>query len=271
MDLFSFIHTFPISDYVIAILLGLAFGSFATALIHRIPLGQSWVFETAKEGGEHRSACPYCGHRLGLKDLIPILSWVMQKGQCRYCGHKIAPLYPLTELATVLGALGIVAVCGLTAQSAVILLALPFLIALIVIDLKEMILPNQLVLITLILGAVYHAIPGITMSDSDLEHMVLLHGGGAVLFFAVSWLLGLIMSKVLKREALGFGDVKFMAVAGLWLGAPLLGSFFIVSGVMGIVLALIWQKITQEPRFPFGPALIFAFYVLILLKTSQIL
>jgi len=67
---------------------------------------------------------------------------------------------------------------------------------------------------------------------------------------------------------LGLGDVKFFAVAGLWLGWEALPDFCVVSGLTGLVLGIIWKKITGQPSFPFGPALIFSFYLLFLMGGS---
>lgn len=80
--------------------LGACIGSFATALMHRIPRKLNWATD--------RSRCPCCNHVLGAQDLVPVFSWVFLKGKCRYCHVRISPRYPLTE--TVFGI--IFAVCG---------------------------------------------------------------------------------------------------------------------------------------------------------------
>src|SRR5436309_1353258 len=71
-------------------ILGLVMGSAVTALAYRIPRGRSWV--------RGRSACPACGAVLQVRDLIPLLSFVLARGRCRHCGGRIAWRYPLTEL-----------------------------------------------------------------------------------------------------------------------------------------------------------------------------
>src|SRR5215471_3032413 len=70
---------------------GLVFGSAVTAIAYRVPRDLSWV--------RGRSACPSCGHVLGARDLVPVLSWVSTHGRCRYCHARIGWRYPLTELA----------------------------------------------------------------------------------------------------------------------------------------------------------------------------
>ena len=86
---------------------------------------------------------------------------------------------------------------------------------------------------------------------------------GAVVFGLFAWLLGVAVSKVLKKDALGFGDVKFFMVAGLWLGVLNLANFAILSGFLGVLFGLIWQKSGKGEIFPFGPALIVALFVLL--------
>lgn len=75
---------------------GLSMGSFASAIAHRLPSGESWI---RQDGGKPaRSRCPACSTRLGLSDLIPVVSWVFLRGKCRHCGVPISPLYPALEL-----------------------------------------------------------------------------------------------------------------------------------------------------------------------------
>ena len=75
----------------VAVILGAVFGSFLNCAAWRIAHGESFL--------RGHSRCPSCGHELGARDLVPVLSWVFQRGRCRYCGVKISVRYPLTELA----------------------------------------------------------------------------------------------------------------------------------------------------------------------------
>lgn len=71
--------------------LGVCFGSFVTALLYRLPRRLNWTSD--------RSRCTSCHHALGVKDLVPVLSWLMAGGKCRYCKAKISARYPLIEIA----------------------------------------------------------------------------------------------------------------------------------------------------------------------------
>lgn len=243
-----------IMEICVVILIGLIGGSFSSALIHRVPLKLNWVSE--------RSACPHCGHDLGVFDLVPVLSWVVSGGKCRYCRAEIPVRYPLLECFSALICLGIYAVFGFSIESFICMAAVPFLISLFMIDLEHFILPNQLVLAVFILGAVrlgYATFLGV----SAIPYIT-----GATCFALLSWLIGFCMEKILKKEALGFGDVKFFCVAGLWLGIEALPYFLMSAGVLGVIVALVWQKIKKTALFPFGPALIASFYILLLYQGS---
>lgn len=107
--------------------------------------------------------------------------------------------------------------------------------------------------------------------DGGYSAQIIEYIGGGALYAAFVFLLGAIMEKTLGRRALGMGDVKFFGVAGLWLGLSNLAIFCIFSGVFGVILGLFWKKMTKEDRFPFGPALILSFFVLLLLGSSHLL
>lgn len=235
------------------IMLGLLYGSFATALIWRVPLGVSWVFNG--RGKAARSACPQCDHVLGLRDLIPIFSWVFMGGRCRHCRAPIGLIYPLVELTSVLLCLCVYAVWGIGVVGMVVMATVPFLLAMFVIDWRHFILPNQLNVILCVLGVVYQFLMG-----------GFLGAAGAVVAGAgwgfVAFLFGRLMTHFLKKDALGLGDVKFLAVCGVWLPLSAAPGFLMVAGVVGVLAGLAWRAAGRGDVFPFGPALIVAFAVM---------
>lgn len=241
-----------IAGWFLAIFTGLVLGSFASAMSHRIPDGRSWV--------RARSACPRCGHVLGVGDLVPVFSWLFLRGRCRYCRASIGVRYPLIELSSALLCLGIFLMHGWGVQAGLMMLAVPFLLAMLVIDLDHMILPDQLNLILAVLGV------GYVLSGADDAVMALAGAAmGAGLYAGLLYLAGVVVGKIRRRDAVGMGDVKFLAVAGLWLGVWALPFFLILSGLFGVVFGLLWRRMGkgggQGDVFPFGPALIMAFFV----------
>lgn len=256
-------------DLLLVCGLGLVMGSFATALAWREPLGKSWG--VARQPGEGRlfarSACPHCGAVLGVRDLVPVFSWLFLKGRCRRCGASIGAWYPALELLVLAAALGCYAVMGLTFASLAVICALPFLAALAVVDIRYMILPDRLVAALAVIGGAYLLAEGaVSGFGGGFMFEAAFRLAGAAVFGGLAWGLRAAAGFVLKKEAMGFGDVKLFAVSGLWLGLPLMPVFLIGAGAAGVL----WggaQKIFFKNRFfPFGPAIILSLYICILLK-----
>ncbi len=257
----------PFLINLILIVTGLTLGSFATALVHRVPIRKSIGL---KDLGA-RSACPHCNHVLRAMDLVPVLSWVSTGGMCRYCRKPINISYPLMELGVLLACLVPYWVKGFTPDTFFIITAVPFLAALLVIDLRHMILPNNLLLALAALGlgrTLYHAMLGDAPTTTEVIEFVT----SIAIFAGFSWILGFVMEKILKKQALGMGDVKFFALSGLWLGLAQLGWYCTLSGFLGVLFAAIFRgntyKNANSGAFPFGPALIAALYILLLTDGS---
>lgn len=253
-----------LSGLFVTIPLGLCLGSFATAMISRIPEGKSWVASSSKV---ERSACLHCGQTLSALDLVPLFSWLFLRGKCRHCGHAIGWRYPVIECATMLLCLAVYGAWGFSAAGIVLMLAAPFVMAMLVIDLEHLILPDQLQVIMAALGAIFILFQDET--SFSLGNTLEMYGyafGAAALYFLLAY--GLAKGGVffLKREALGMGDVKFFAVAGLWLGFTALPAFLLLAGAGGVLLGLIWQFVVKQKLFPFGPALLLAFLLLLLTR-----
>ncbi len=238
--------------WVVTTFLGLIFGSFASAMTYRIPRNVSWV--------SARSACPSCGHLLFVPDLVPFFSWAFLGGRCRHCRAAIGWRYPVIELVTLILCLSVCALYGFHWAALILMIAMPFLVALVAIDLEFMILPDQLNIIVGVLGLIYVVLT----SDYTLAPALGQSLGAGLFFAGLVFIIGWMMSKLLKKDALGFGDVKFFAVAGIWLGIAFLPVFLVLSGMIGLAMGIFWKYVLKQDRFPFGPALIASFTVCIL-------
>lgn len=250
----------PLIINIILVVVGLSLGSFATALAHRVPARKSM--------GMTRSACPHCNHALGAADLMPVVSWVMSAGKCRYCRKDIGMGYPLMELGVLMACLVTYWVKGWTPDTAFIIAAIPFLAALLVIDLRHMILPDGLLIIVALIGVVRMIFKAVALSDTPDMGMLIAFCIEIAMFAAISWTIGFIMEKIMKKESLGMGDVKFFAVAGVWLGLSKLGWFCGLSGFFGVLFVAIFRNFMKGGEFPFGPALIAALFLLVLTDGS---
>ncbi len=258
MEMFPLLASPPM-QIVIVVFLGLVLGSFATALAWRVPRGLSWV--------SGRSKCTACSTVLRGADLAPLLSWLAFRGRCRHCGAAISVRYLLIELGVLAACIGLYAAWGFSVPAFIIMMMVPFLAASLVIDMDSMILPDQLTLAAAIVAAAFLTYSGFHQDTANnFTGLILSRAGAAILFAGVTWSIGAGMTRFLKKEALGFGDVKLMGAAGLWLGVSYLPAFFILAGTIGILWGAVWRFLYKEPLFPFGPALILALYICLVLQ-----
>lgn len=228
---------------VIALPLGLVFGSFLTVAIHRVPAGESIV--------RPRSRCPSCGSELRAADNVPVVSWVRLRGRCRSCGARISPVYPLMELAT--GVL-FVAVAFSHAEIWTAVLLAPFLgllAAISVIDLRHRKIPNRLVLPAVGLGVGFVVVADLAGSQLDAVRAVL----GLLSYGA-----GLLVVALIAPRGMGMGDVKLAGLIGLALGGLGL-RFVVVAAGAGIALGGVGAAVAlalgagRKSALPFGPFL----------------
>jgi leader peptidase (prepilin peptidase)/N-methyltransferase len=227
---------------IVALPFGLVVGSFMTVAVYRLPKGESVV--------RPRSRCPACGAEIGARDNVPVVSWLLLRGECRRCGERISVEYPLLELATA-GLVVLAAVRYPDPWQAVLvggLLALMPGIALI--DLRHRIIPNKLTYPALLVFAVVIVLAWLIADAVD----PVLAGIGLLLYG------GILFAVAAVSRGMGMGDVKLAAVIGLVLGS--LGLRFvgvaaasaIVLGGLGAVGALAMGK-GRKSAIPFGPYL----------------
>lgn len=234
---------------VISIILtiGICIGSFINVCIYRIPNRQSIAFPP--------SHCQDCQHPLRWKDLIPILSYLRLKGKCGYCGEKISPQYPIIELLNGGLYLGLFLKYGWTPLFFVWAILTSLLLTVTIIDLRHQIIPDECILFGLVVGILLHIIS--VYDISILSGLIgFLVGGGIFLTIAL-----------VTKGAMGGGDIKLMAMLGLWFGTTdilviALLSFFI-GAIMSIFL-IIFKLKTRKDMIPFGPFIALATLIVIL-------
>ncbi len=223
---------------------GLCFGSFITCASYRLPLEIDVV--------KKPSYCPSCNAKLGFRDLWPVFSWVTSGGKCRHCSAKISIRYPLIEIATAIIFLLIYARFGLTPLGITVALMAVALLIMIVADLEHYIIPDSVHVALLPLGLAYHYLMQ-TPWEQPLYGFLLGAGIGLSLHYGYGWLR--------KKDVLGFGDVKFLAVVGLWLGLMPMVPFLFYSGLLGVMFGLLWRALGRGPVFPFGPSLAVSLFI----------
>ncbi|MGA7676540.1 MAG: A24 family peptidase [Rhizomicrobium sp.] len=223
-------------------------GSFLGTLVLRLPHGRPILFA--------RSTCDSCGRTLSPLQLIPVLSWVVQRGSCSACGAKISLFYPAMEIA----AAGIALWAGAVVSGVTLLLSLGLgwcLLALAVMDARTFRLSDALTL-PLIAGGI---IAGWLLEP---EH-ILSHLIGAVTGWAGFLLLNLLYRTIRHRSGLGQGDAKLLAAGGAWLGWQGLGSVLLVASVAALLGVLVLQvsgrKIDRQTPLAFGAFLCIGIWV----------
>lgn len=223
--------------HVIFFLYGLIFGSFINVCIYRMPLEKSIV--------KPPSACPKCKYQLRWYDNIPVFSFIFLKGKCRYCKTEISIRYPMVEMLCGVIMLLLYQYYGLHWQLAFVSLIVFSLVIITFIDIDHKLIPNRMVITILIIGILYELV---------LRPVPLLDA--VIGFFAAS--VPLLLIAILSKGGIGGGDIKLMAVVGIFLGwkgvliAMFLGAF--IGALVGIV-AIIFKKKSRKDVIPFGPFL----------------
>lgn len=227
--------------FILALVLvtGLIFGSFVTMASYRLPRDEPI--------GGGRSRCPSCQKSLGALALIPLFSWLIQRGSCCYCRARISLRYPLTECAQALLFFWVYSALGVSWEAAIVALLSVCLLILFVVDFEWKIIPDEVQIAMLLLGVGYHL-----LMKTPVTHVLSGFAVGAAiglgLYYGYSRLRGI--------EILGFGDVKFLMVAGIWMAdVASWPAFLFYAGIFGIFTAVIWRMAGRGARFPFGPAL----------------
>jgi leader peptidase (prepilin peptidase)/N-methyltransferase len=213
--------------------------------IYRLPLNLSIVFPN--------SFCPACQSPIRPYDNIPLFSFFILKGKCRNCGVKISWRYPLVEALMGAITLALFLRLGLSPLFFPLLAFSAALLVITFIDLDHRIIPDVISLPGIVVGVIL-ALAGISISIKS-SLMGLLLGGGAL--FAVAY----IYEAITKREGMGGGDVKLLAMIGAWLGwqAVLFTLFF--ASLLGTIIGGTVMLIQKEGRYyaiPFGPFLALA-------------
>jgi leader peptidase (prepilin peptidase) / N-methyltransferase len=223
------------------VIAGLCVGSFLNVCIHRLPLKESVVWPASR--------CPGCGHDLAWFDNIPVASYLVLRGRCRSCRAPISIRYPIVEALTAAIFLLHWMVFGPTPLLAVRLLFACAVIVLFAIDLDHQILPDVITLPGIVVGFICSVFlpPGPLMSLAGIAL-----GGGLLWAIAEAWF------RLRKVEAMGFGDVKMLAMVGAFLGVKLVVFTFVVSSMIGGlvgVLLIATRRADMATKVPFGTML----------------
>ncbi|KZM56336.1 prepilin peptidase [Aeribacillus sp. FSL K6-1121] len=221
--------------YLFFFVIGIIFGSFFNVVGLRVPKKRSIV--------QPRSHCPHCGHFLSWYELIPIFSYVLQKGKCRSCRVPISAIYPVMELFTGLLFVFSFYKIGFSKE---LIVALPFVSLLIIItvsDLSYKLIPNRILIFFFVLFIFLRIwIPLHPWYDSIIGMTV-----GFILLYIIA---------IVSNGGMGGGDIKLFAVLGYALGLKGVLLAFFLSTLIGALFGLfgiITKQLSRKSAIPFGP------------------
>lgn len=236
---------------LLVFVLGSAIGSFINVVVYRLPAGLSILWPPSR--------CPHCLNQLRPYENVPIFGWLRLRGRCGHCGSPISPRYPIVEALT--GLLFVLVFWQFqdSWQTLGYWAFFSWLLALALIDLDTMTLPNPLTQSGLMIGLAFQGIAGfLVLFDRNIPDQLMVGIIGAVVGI---WLLDFIAiagSMAFGRTAMGAGDAKLAAMMGAWLGWKLLLMAGFLACAIGAfagstAIALGWLE--RSKPFPFGPFL----------------
>lgn len=241
----------------LAFILGAVFASFLGCMGWRISKGESVL--------KGRSHCDSCGHTLRWRDLIPIISYIARKGRCAYCGQPISKITVLGELL-----LGIVFVLttirfDVSLELVLMLIFICILYLVSLIDIYERIIPDSILLVAVGVRVLWFLL----VETFTWEGMLALFIDGLSISLPLL-LLTLLMERILKKEAMGGGDIKLLFVIGLFIGWQNTLLAILFACIIGIIGGSIQMRKSEEIYFAFGPYLAVAAVIALLIGDGLI-
>lgn len=251
---------------LLSLSVGLMIGSFLNVVIYRYPLmlNQQWRQECQQYLGQTteknttlnlaipRSHCPHCQTLIKIIHNIPVFSFLLLRGKCASCHQKISIQYPTVELLTGILSLLVVYQYGMTWTALAALFLTWNLICLTFIDLKHQLLPDNMTLSVLWIGLFINL-----GSVFTTPHDAIL---GAIVGYLLLWMIAKLFFILRKKEGMGYGDFKMLAMLGAWLGVSMIINIILSAVLLGSVIGIalmLSHKATKDVAIPFGPFLAF--------------
>ena len=238
MDPLFLIHS------IIALLVGMCFGSFANVCIYRIPKNEGVL------GG--RSHCPNCKKKIEWFDNIPVLSFIFLLGKCRNCKKQINIQYIVVEGISAISFIVIYYCFSITLTTLLLMILSIFFIIMFFIDLKHFIIPNELTFPLMFIGFIKSFDPNLNANifPNFINSLI-----GGILGYLIIWSIIYFYKQVRKKEGMGLGDAKLMAVIGFWFGWFSVPFIIFIASVCP---SLINKSRKMSSEIPFGPYIIIA-------------
>ncbi|MFC1806789.1 prepilin peptidase [Candidatus Omnitrophota bacterium] len=238
------------------IVFALAIGSFLNVCIYRMPQEKSVVMP--------RSFCPKCKHIIPIYDNIPILSFIVLGGKCRFCKERISVRYLIVELLTALTFVTLVTQLGLSITTIIYIILSCGLIVATFIDFEHQIIPDEITYGGMVLGLIASvAFPQLHDTANRL-HALFFSFIGLLTGGAIIYLTGVAGKLIFKKDAMGGGDVKFLAMIGAFLGFSNAIFIYFLAPFFGSVVGIIAKIKFKADIIPYGPYLSLATFIVII-------
>ena len=234
-------------DFILVVILGGLWGSFANVCIYRLPQEKGVV--------SGRSYCPKCKKKIVWYDNIPLISYFLLSGKCRKCNKQISFQYALVEFISILSFLIVYYLYGISLTSVfLMILSLSFII-IFFIDLKHFIIPNVLTFSMMALGFIKSFDPNLNpMFPNYINSLI-----GGFFGYGIIWSIIFFYKQIRKKEGMGLGDAKLFAVIGFWFGwisIPFIIFLSSVIALISVVPDLMKNSKKMYTQIPFGPYII---------------
>lgn len=236
---------------VVFFVFGLIFGSFFNVVGYRLPNKMSLISPS--------SHCPQCNHKLTPIELIPVFSWIFQKGRCKNCGKMIPIFYPIFELFTGIVFALIYLVFGLSVQTFIAIIFASLILIITISDVLYMIIPDEVLIFC---GGVIFLIKIITSGVSIIIPTII----NMSIPFILMYLIKILGNLIFERESLGDGDIKLMIVFGMVLGWQVAIFTIALAAFLALPISLIGLKKNESHEIPLGPYLGLAAFICLITK-----
>ena len=254
-----------------AIILGLIVGSFITMVIYRLPIIISNSYKQNKNKSFNlfypASHCTSCKNSLTVLQKIPFFSYVALGGKCGFCNESISKRYPVIEIFTSAITVLVSLRFGLGWELLVALLLTWALITLSVIDIDHNIIPNSITFPLICFGlfiSIFYPLEDSQIFFINTEDSII----GAIFGYTSLWCINWIFLLITKKEGIGYGDFKLLAVFGAWFGWQNLTPIIILSSITALLVAsflIVNKSYDKNEGIPFGPYLAFAGWISMIL------
>ena len=234
--------------YTLAFVLGGIWGSFCNVCIYRLPLEKNII--------KGRSFCTSCEKQINWYDNIPLLSFIFLKGKCRRCTSKINLQYFIVELLSAISFVLIYYLYGVSITTLLLIILTIFFIIIFFIDLKHYIIPNELTFPLMFIGFVKSFDPNLNQSlfPNYINSLI-----GGLFGYSIIWLIIFFYKNLRKKEGMGLGDAKLIAVVGFWFGWFSIPFTIFISSLVALIFSvpsLLKKTRDMSTQIPFGPFII---------------